>query len=93
MPFGESGSVEERVALLREFESGAFSVVELCARYGISRDTFYVWKRRRAQPSPPGGGQKPIIPCAVQREALRRRHGIMRLASRPKASPGNCRRR
>jgi transposase InsO family protein len=39
--------VEERIALMREFESGAFSVVELCRRYGISRDTFYVWKRRR----------------------------------------------
>jgi transposase InsO family protein len=47
MPFRESSPVEERIALFREFESGVFSVVELCARYGISRDTFYVWKRRR----------------------------------------------
>jgi transposase-like protein len=47
MPFRESCPVEERIALMREFESGAFSVVELCARYGISRETFYVWKRRR----------------------------------------------
>lgn len=47
MPFRESRPVEERIALMREFESGAFSVVELCGRYGISRDTFYVWKRRR----------------------------------------------
>lgn len=47
MPFRESCPVEERIALMREFESGAFSVVELCARYGISRDTFYLWKRRR----------------------------------------------
>jgi len=39
--------VEERIALFREYESGAFSVVELCVRYGISRDTFYVWNRRR----------------------------------------------
>ena len=48
MPFRESCPVEERIALMREFESGAFSVVELCARYRISRETFYVWKRRRA---------------------------------------------
>lgn len=47
MPFRESCPVEERIALLREYESGAWSVVELCARYGISRETFYVWKRRR----------------------------------------------
>jgi transposase InsO family protein len=39
--------VEERIALLREHESGAFTVADLCARYGISRETFYVWKRRR----------------------------------------------
>ena len=47
MPFRESSPVEERIALFREYESGAFSVVELCDRFGISRDTFYVWKRRR----------------------------------------------
>lgn len=40
--------MEERIALFREYESGAFSVVELCARYGISRETFYVWRSRRA---------------------------------------------
>jgi transposase InsO family protein len=44
--------VEERIALMREFESGAFSVVELCARYGISRETFYVWKQRRGSGDP-----------------------------------------
>jgi transposase InsO family protein len=40
--------MEERIALFREYETGAFSVTELCARHGISRETFYVWKRRRA---------------------------------------------
>lgn len=48
MALRESCPVEERIALLRDYESGAFSVVELCARYGISRETFYVWQRRRA---------------------------------------------
>lgn len=47
MPFKETCRVEERIALLRDYESGAFTVVELCARYGISRESFYVWKRRR----------------------------------------------
>lgn len=40
--------MEERVALFREFETGVFSVTELCERYGISRQTFYAWHRRRA---------------------------------------------
>jgi transposase InsO family protein len=39
--------VEERIALMRAYESGAFTVSELCARFGVSRETFYVWKRRR----------------------------------------------
>jgi transposase InsO family protein len=47
MAFRESSPLEQRIALLREFESGAFTVAELCHRFGISRETFYVWKRRR----------------------------------------------
>jgi transposase InsO family protein len=52
MPFRESSPVEERIGLFREYETGAFSVTELCARHGISRETFYVWKRRRASGEP-----------------------------------------
>lgn len=47
MPFKDSNLMEDRVALFREHETGAFSVSDLCRRYGISRETFYVWKRRR----------------------------------------------
>src|SRR5215475_14370612 len=47
MPFKETCPVEERIALLRDYESGVFTVLDLCRRYGISRETFYVWKRRR----------------------------------------------
>lgn len=56
--------MEERVAMFREYESGAYSVCELARRYGVSRETFYQWKRRREsgdadwfreRPSAPGG--------------------------------------
>lgn len=47
MPFREYGVMEERVAMFREYDSGAFGVSELARRYGISRETFYQWKRRR----------------------------------------------
>ena len=47
MPFKESSPMEERIALLRDYDSGVFTVTELCARYGISRETFYEWQRRR----------------------------------------------
>jgi len=39
--------MEERIAMLREFETGAFTVAEIAGRYGVSRETFYVWKGRR----------------------------------------------
>ena len=48
MPFKETCPMEERIALLREYATGVFPVSELCRRYGISRETFYVWQRRRA---------------------------------------------
>jgi putative transposase len=47
MPFKETCPVEERIALFGEYETGVFTVSELCRRHGISRETFYVWKRRR----------------------------------------------
>src|SRR5215813_9323153 len=47
MPFKETCPMEERIALFREYETGVFTVSELCGRHGISRETFYVWKRRR----------------------------------------------
>ena len=42
-----SGAVEERISMLREWDTGAFTVSELCDRYGISRETSYVWKSQR----------------------------------------------
>jgi len=47
MPFRDTNLMEERIALLRDFATGVFTVSELCRRHGISRETFYVWKRRR----------------------------------------------
>lgn len=52
MPFKETCPVEERIAMLRDYDTGAFSVVELAARYGVSRDTFYLWKQRRESGDP-----------------------------------------
>ena len=49
MPFEESSRMERRVMLLSDYDTGAFSVTELCARYGIDRKTFYSWRERRAQ--------------------------------------------
>jgi transposase-like protein len=47
MPFKETCPVEERIAMLRDFDTGVFSVAEVAKRHGVSRETFYVWKGRR----------------------------------------------
>ena len=47
MPFEETCPVEERIAMFRDWDTGAFAVSELSERYNVSRETFYVWKRRR----------------------------------------------
>src|ERR1700693_5118606 len=48
MPFKETCRMEERVQILAEYEIGHWSVSELCRRHGVSRDTFYAWRARRA---------------------------------------------
>lgn len=39
--------MEERIALMRAYDSGVFTVQELADQFGVSRETFYTWRRRR----------------------------------------------
>jgi len=47
MPFVEQSRMERRVGLMDDYDTGGFSVTELCAGYGIDRSTFYLWRARR----------------------------------------------
>ena len=47
MPFRETRRMEERVRMLLDYDTGQWSVSDLCRRYGVSRDTFYAWRARR----------------------------------------------
>ena len=47
MPFTETCRMEERIRMLSDYETGNWSVTELCRRYGVCRDTFYEWRKRR----------------------------------------------
>jgi transposase-like protein len=40
--------MEERIRMLSDYDTGHWSVMELCRRYGVSRDTFYLWRARRS---------------------------------------------
>jgi transposase InsO family protein len=52
MPFRETGRMEERIRMFLEYESGNWGVSELCRRYGVCRDTFYEWRKRKASGDP-----------------------------------------
>jgi transposase InsO family protein len=52
MPFRETGRMEERIRMLLEYESGNWSVSQLCGRYGVCRDTFYEWRKRKESGDP-----------------------------------------
>jgi putative transposase len=47
MPFKETCRMEERVRMLADYDTGNWSVSDLCRRYGVCRDTFYEWRQRR----------------------------------------------
>ena len=42
----ETNVVKERVAFVRDLESGHWSMTELCERYGVTRPTGYKWLAR-----------------------------------------------
>ena len=48
----ETNVVKERLAFVRDLESGHWSMTELCERYGITRPTGYKWEARHLA----GGG-------------------------------------
>jgi len=52
MPFQETCRMEERIRMLAQYATGTVSVAEICRRYGVCRDTFYAWRRRRDSGAP-----------------------------------------
>ena len=46
MPFQETCVLAERISVLKDYDTGVFTVAGLLRRYGVSRETIYVWKRR-----------------------------------------------
>lgn len=49
MPWRELEPMEQRLELIREYESGLLTMTELAAQYGVSRKTAYKWLERYGQ--------------------------------------------
>ena len=60
---------------LQEFERGSVSVVEFCRRIGVSKATFYVWRRKVSLASPeasaPGSSAIRFLPVQITGESPR----------------------
>lgn len=56
MPWKETTAVDQRARFAKAYLSGAFGMSELCALYGISRPTGYVWAARYEQ-----GGRAALV--------------------------------
>ena len=72
MPFRETCRMEERVRMLSEYETGNWIVSELCRRYGVCRDTFYEWRKRRRAVKRIGSSITRMRLCTARIERLRR---------------------
>lgn len=46
MPWAETSIVQERIRFIADYNSGLYSMTELCFRFGVSRQTGYKWVRR-----------------------------------------------
>src|SRR6266436_5294858 len=46
MPWKASSGMEERARFIFEYERDEHTMSELCERYGVARETGYVWLRR-----------------------------------------------
>src|SRR4051812_1194087 len=46
MPWMETNVAHERVQFAEDFDSGHWSMTELCERYGVTRPTGYKWVAR-----------------------------------------------
>src|SRR5260370_42294980 len=96
-------SVEQRLAILREYDAGDISLIELGAKYAVNESTLSVWRWRHLPPSERKctvcGGMVPrkavtwrgsLVCGACSRAQKRRGHRIFDAKHKEQHS-GNCR--
>ena len=58
MPWKASSVMEEKVRFVVEYEQDHYNMTELCQRYGIARETGYVWLRLYRERGLEGGSRE-----------------------------------
>jgi len=64
MPWRESCAMDERIRFIVESQSGDWTMIELCERFGISRKTGYKWLERYRVEGPAGLEERPRAPAS-----------------------------
>lgn len=59
MPWDETTRMSQRLRFISDWESGQYTMTELCERYGISRKTGYKWVERFEEAGPGGLEDRP----------------------------------
>src|SRR6266478_1881502 len=66
MPWKEHGVMEERFRFVEEWNSGDWSMAELCRHYGVTRATGYKWVDRYELGGVEGGASASVASPASQ---------------------------
>src|SRR5271157_4433704 len=90
MPWKVSGVVEQRQRFLREYETGEWTMTELCRAYEISRPTGYALWHRYGNEGEAGLEERSRAPArhpnqtpaAIEEQVLERRRAHMRWGPR-----------
>src|SRR5881275_493130 len=64
MPWMQTSATEQRLRFAEDFESGQWSMTELCERYGVTRPTGYKWVGRFREAGGPGMTERSRAPHA-----------------------------
>lgn len=70
MPWSQSSPMDQRTRFIADLKGGAFSMVELCETYGISRKTGYKWLERYEEQGPAGLVERSRRPLGCAHETL-----------------------
>ena len=60
----QTSATEQRLRFAEDFESGQWSMTELCERYGVTRPTGYKWVGRFREAGGPGMTERSRAPHA-----------------------------
>ena len=74
MPWRETSPVDQRERFIRDHRLDLYTMVELCARYGVSRKTGYKWRARYEEHGRQGLRNRSRAPHHAGRRRRQRRH-------------------